>query len=75
MTPEKIYRWKTDEVTQHIFKLMKEAEELITQEVLSYGPGMDDLKDNFLYAKGKLDGIRMFLEAELGDESYEQENV
>lgn len=73
MMSEKIYRWKTDEVTIYVKKLLQEARQIKADEVLNLGVGTKDLEKTFLYLKGYMDGLDLFLEAELEETNDEKD--
>ena len=67
MTEHDIHRWEEDEVTQLLFKRLSEAEQLTLKEMVSFSTEAPNLTNRYFYVQGKLAGIRLTLEADLGD--------
>lgn len=60
--------WRQDEVTLHLMSLLEEAKDITLTELLGFQPETPCLSDKYYYLKGKLEGIKLALEAELEEE-------
>lgn len=68
-----VHRWRQDEVTQHLYKLIEDAKELVTTELLTFGTETPKLSNKYFFLQGQLRSLDLILEAELGES--DEENV
>lgn len=70
-------RWLRDKITKRITKDLTNIEKSLINAVLSYKPGTEHLSDRYFYLKGKIDGVREFLnyQVEQGEENHEEDDV
>ena len=67
MDRQSIHLWKHNEVTQHLFKILRESKELLENELLNLDPSVENFKSVYFKLQGRIDGIKLTLEAELED--------
>jgi hypothetical protein len=68
MRAEDIRQWREDEATRLLHKTLEEARGIVHGELTNISPSVSNLSNVYFYLKGKLDGIDLALEADLGEE-------